>query len=508
MALSYFTLKLDSQVLGYTYKMIVFVIEIVAFVLILYILLRRWNPLDELPGPKAYPLIGNVHQLDMKKLFINATDLAKQYGGIYKLRLFTKHVVLVSDERFIHDVLVKQSADFAGRPYSYRSQLLSQGYSIGILDPGPVHTGRRKAVHTHLKQFGSGIKKIEDVTQTATDDLITRFVDQHGRPINAADFVHHCVTDVIAIYLVGETIGEEKLNDIKTMTDGVSKAMGIGTGIFLDWFPFLRFFGNKTYKQIVAAHKFTDTVMHEWFEQRPTEGFINFMQSMSEKEKMASFLDTDIAQLKTAFVFFISGVMTTSSTLSCLINVLCHYPDVQQKIQQEVMDVIGPARHPTLKDQDGMPYLRASILEIGRFASVGPFAPHKAMRTCKLDKYTIPKDTQVWVNLWAMHHDEKLWDEPFTFKPERFLDADGQLVPADHPNRRNIMPFSAGHRVCVGEVFALSRMFLITARILQNFTILPESTLDQQPSCDPRDMKMGLVLTTPSFKVRMTPVSD
>ena len=89
-----------------------------------------------------------------------------------------------------------------------------------------------------------------------------------------------------------------------------------------------------------------------------------------------------------------------------------------------------------------------------------------------------------------------------------FLDADGHLVPADHPNRRNIMPFSAGHRVCVGEVFALSRMFLITARILQNFTILPESTLDKQPPCDPRDMKMGMALMPPPYKVRMIPASD
>ena len=83
------------------------------------------------------------------------------------------------------------------------------------------------------------------------------------------------------------------------------------------------------------------------------------------------------------------------------------------------MDVIGPACQPTLKDQDNMPYLRATLLEIGRFASVLPIAvPHKAMETCKLDKYEIPKDTQIWVNLWAMLHDEKLWDEPFTFKPE------------------------------------------------------------------------------------------
>ena len=65
------------------------------------------------------------------------------------------------------------------------------------------------------------------------------------------------------------------------------------------------------------------------------------------------------------------------------------------------------------------------------------------------------------------------------------------------------MAFGAGHRVCVGEVFAMSRMFLILSRLVQTFHILPETTADKQLSYDPREMKFGSVLFPNDFKLRL-----
>ena len=489
--------------------MIVFVIQVIVVLVLLCILLGKLkrNPLDTMPGPKPYPFVGNVLQLDFKKLYIQLADFAKQYGGIYKIRLFSKPVVVVNDQNAIHRVLIKQSAEFAGRPKTYRTKMVSYNFSdIALTDPGPEHTGRRQAVHRYIKQYGT--EKIKTISQTATDDLIQRFADQHGDPVDPRDFLFNCAADVIAILLVGKKLTPEKIKEIKELLDRTVEAMGPGMGLLLDRFPFLRFAGIKVYKDIQEYSAMKYAMVTEWKKQKPSDGFISFIQSMSEEEKMTSFLATDRSQVVTAWSFIANGVSTTTITLTCLMNVLCHYTDVQEMLRNEVRDVVGPLFDP-VNDQDRMPYLRATILEIGRFASVAPFAaPHKSMKTCKLDEHTIPKDTMVFVNLWALHHDGKLWDEPFTFKPERFLDDDGQLVPADHPNRKNAMPFSAGHRVCVGEALAVSRMFLITARILQNFTVLPESTVEKQPSCDPRDMKMGFLLSPKPFKVRFIPVSD
>ena len=375
-----------------SHKMISFVIQIALIVLVVYIVRRKKSPLAEIPGPKSYPIVGNVLQLKMDKIFLQMTDFAKQYGGIYKMYLFSTPVVVVNDERFIHEVLVKQSGNFAGHSHSYRSQLMLGDYSdIFFTNPGPELTGRRKALHTYLKQFGTGIQRLEEVTQTATDDLITRLTEQHGSPIHATDFLVNCVTDVVAILLVGETLSKEAIESIKVTFDSNSDLIGPGPGMLLDWFPFLRFFGNKTYDQMQRNISYINELIGGWKDQKPSEGFINFMATMSEKDKKTYCLDSEQSQIFTSWGFLSAGIATTTTTLNCLMNVLCHYPDVQEKLRKEVMDVIGPARQPTLKDQSHMPYLRATILEIGRFASVIPFTlPHKAVRTCHLDAYTIP----------------------------------------------------------------------------------------------------------------------
>ena len=142
------------------FKMIVFLVQIAITVLTLYILLPKRSPLDEIPGPKPYPFIGNVLQMDMTKVFVQFANFAKQYGGIFKVKLFTKPVVIVNNPRFIHDVLVKQSAEFAGHPYSYRNKLYTQDFSE-ITFTDPEHRGRRKACRSTPSSMDQALTELK-----------------------------------------------------------------------------------------------------------------------------------------------------------------------------------------------------------------------------------------------------------------------------------------------------------------------------------------------------------
>lgn len=104
----------------------------------------------------------------------------------------------------------------------------------------------------------------------------------------------------------------------------------------------------------------------------------------------------------------------------------------------------------------------------------------KQMFDLILGGYTIPKDTNVIINHWALHHDPKKWENVNKFKPERYLDENGKMGPKPE----SWLPFSAGRRVCLGEMVAKPELLLIFACLMQRFQwSLPKGqTADLSPS--------------------------
>uniref|UniRef100_A0A8C1KX63 Uncharacterized protein n=1 Tax=Cyprinus carpio TaxID=7962 RepID=A0A8C1KX63_CYPCA len=80
----------------------------------------------------------------------------------------------------------------------------------------------------------------------------------------------------------------------------------------------------------------------------------------------------------------------------------------------------------------------------------------------------IPKNTIIIPNLYGAHHDPEVWDDPYSFKPERFLEGGGGSL-------RALIPFGGGARLCLGEAIAKMEIFLFTAYLLQDFQFLPAS---------------------------------
>lgn len=163
-----------------------------------------------------------------------------------------------------------------------------------------------------------------------------------------------------------------------------------------------------------------------------------------------------------------AGQETSASTLSWILAFLVAHPDIQQKVHEELDREIGENRTIKMEDRVLLPYLNAVILESQRCGNVVVQNVLRLLtRDINLkDGRKLKKGTYICPQISAMLYDSKRFPEPTIFKPERFINEEGQLKKAD-----DMVAFSMGRRVCPGENLAKMELFLFTSNILNKFKV-------------------------------------
>ncbi|KAG8483880.1 hypothetical protein CXB51_023468 [Gossypium anomalum] len=177
---------------------------------------------------------------------------------------------------------------------------------------------------------------------------------------------------------------------------------------------------------------------------------------------------------------FFAGSETTSSTIEWAMAELLRKPDSMKKVKEEINRVIGPQRKveesdidnlPSQRkveesDIDNLPYFQAVIKETLRLHPVIPLLlPRNAMQDTDYMGYFIPKETQIFVNVWAIGRDPETWEDPLAFKPERFL---GSKIDYKGQNFE-LLPFGSGRQICLGISLAHKVVHLGLATLLNSF---------------------------------------
>ncbi|CAN1135274.1 Cytochrome P450 76A2 [Linum perenne] len=184
---------------------------------------------------------------------------------------------------------------------------------------------------------------------------------------------------------------------------------------------------------------------------------------------------------------FMAGSETTSSTTEWALTELLRHPESMTKVQTELKTVIGPNRKMEETDIENLPFLQAVVKETFRLHPPIPLlVPRRAMRDTTFMGYHVPKDTQVLVNAWSIGRDPSQWEDPWSFKPDRFL---GSKV--DYRGQHyQFLPFGAGRRMCAGVPLAHRVLHLILGTLLHEFSW--EAKVD--PSTFNMDDRLGITM--------------
>ena len=169
-----------------------------------------------------------------------------------------------------------------------------------------------------------------------------------------------------------------------------------------------------------------------------------------------------------------AGTTTTSTTMNWWALAMVAHPEVQRRAHIELDNVVGRSRTPTFSDAPNLPYIQAIVKEILRWRPSLPLSlPHSTTDDDWYNGMFIPKGTMCLTNLWQCHHDPSSYgDDAAAFRPERFLDAQGELIPGPPETREEGHgAYGFGRRACVGKHVANDSLFLYIAMTLWSATL-------------------------------------
>uniref|UniRef100_A0A8C0XM62 Cytochrome P450 n=2 Tax=Castor canadensis TaxID=51338 RepID=A0A8C0XM62_CASCN len=431
------------------------------------------------PGPMPLPVLGNLLHVDFYNTPYSFYKLKGRFGNVFSLQLGWRPVVVLNGLAAVREALVNRSEDTADRPPMPVNEHLGLGPRSKGVVMAPYEASwkeqRRFSVST-LRNFGLGKKSLEQWVIEEADCLCAAFTDQAGRPFRPNALLNKAVCNVIASLIFARRF---EYNDpclvrlLDQMDDTLKEVSGFLPEVLNAVPILLRIPGlpGKVFSAQKAFMALLDELLTEhrmtWDPAQPPRDLTDTFLAEVEKAKgnpESSFNNENLRMV--VGDLFAAGMVTTSTTLAWALLLMTLHPDVQRRVQQEIDEVIGQVRRPEMGDQARMPFTNAVIHEVQRFADITPFGvPHMTSRDVEIQGFLIPKGTTLITNLSSVLKDETIWEKPFRFHPEHFLDAQGHFVKPEA-----FMPFSAGRRVCLGEPLARMELFLFFTRLLQRLS--------------------------------------
>jgi cytochrome P450 len=408
----------------------------------------------------------------------------------------SRYTIVLNGKKSVHEALVKRSLDFADRPNFYTNTTVLNKHSKGIIDHhyNPEFRRQHQLALSILKEFGFGKDIMEDRIQTEVSSLIKVIRDLDGRPFWPDSTLTSHVLNVIVSILFGYHMEQGPLEELISTIHGFIH--GITDTIPVDSLPALRFLPSfhRSVKNMLEFNRRLFAIVDNGIKMSDVDSFVQRYVEL-ENDRL------DHEQLRYIVRdLMLAGTETSASTLLWALGELAQPVGkrIQARMQAEIDGRVPRDKLPSLSDRQHLPYVEATILELMRLRTVVPLAlTHVTCCDTSIDGYFIPAGTMVLPNLYSVHMDPEVWENPDQFQPERFLDKSRKKIIG----KERIIPFSIGRRSCLGELLAQQEIFLFLTAIIQNFTVEPP------PGCDSFQLreKISITIAPDKYEVCLIP---
>ncbi|CAI9093807.1 OLC1v1029387C1 [Oldenlandia corymbosa var. corymbosa] len=441
------------------------------------------------PGPWGLPIVGYLPFLkaNMPTQF---AELAQKYGPIFKFRLGNKLCVVLSSPSLVKEITRDQDVVFANRDATVAAEVLTfGGYDIAWTAYGSYWRNMRKVFVREILS-GSNLDACYDLRKDEVIKAIEYVGMNVGKPVRIDELAFQTELNVILRMLWGGTHeanqkSEKAVADFRVVFAKIVNILGKPN--ISDFFPILRWFdiqgvAKEAHALLQVADSIVDAVINERVKMAEdsikTDGIKkDFLQILLELKKLPD-TGEDITMLQRKAILMdivVGGTDTTATMIEWAMAEVLHNREAMEKVQKELDDVIGLGNIVEEFHLPKLHYLEAVVKEALRLHPAIPLlVPRRPSKSSIVGGYTVPENTSVFVNAWAIQRDPELWDDPLQFKPERFLmeSKNGDY----NGNNFQYIPFGSGRRMCAGIPLAEKMVKYILASLFHSFDWKPTTS--------------------------------
>lgn len=420
------------------------------------------------PGPRGRFLLGS--SLDFLRDQLGFVERAKRvYGDIVRLRLGRHTTYLVTHPDFIEFILRTHADNFhKDRVTRGLGPLLGQGLLISEDD---FWRRQRKLAqpsfqHQQIERYGA-------VMVEHTERMLETWREGEVRDLHE-DLMR------LTLGIVAKTLFDAELaGDAEVVGHSLATVMDHFMGP-ARWFPLIDYVPLPASRRYWAAIRRIDEVIYRIIRARRESGrdagdLVSRLLAARDDEGKGM---TDRQLRDEVVTLVLAGHETTALALFYMFYLLDGSPRVRDRLEAELRDVLGD-RAPAAADVPRLKYTEWVVREAMRLYPPAWGIAREALADCEIGGFSVPRGTQLFLPQWLVHRDERWYDDPTAFRPERW----------DHDLIRRLprcayFPFGDGPRVCIGNHFAMMEAVLILATIARRYrlAIEPGEVLQLMPS--------------------------
>lgn len=409
--------------------------------------------------------------------------IAKQYGGIFHLRMGYLHMVGVSSPDIARQVLQVQDNIFSNRPATIAiSYLTYDRADMAFAHYGPFWRQMRKLCV--MKLFSRKRAESWESVREEVESTVRTVASSIGSPVNIGELVFTLTKNIIYRAAFG-TSSKEGQDEFISILQEFSKLFGaFNIADFIPWLSWVDPQGLNA--RLAKARKsldgFIDDIIDDHMQKKLNNdsdevdtdmvddllAFYSEEAKVNESEDLQNAIELTRDNIKAIIMdVMFGGTETVASAIEWAMAEMMKSPEDLKKVQQELADVVGPNRRVEESDLEKLTYLKCALKETLRLHPPIPLLLHETAEDAEVAGYHIPARSRVMINAWAIGRDKNSWDEPETFKPSRFLKAG---VPDFKGSNFEFIPFGSGRRSCPGMQLGLYALELAVVHLLHCFT--------------------------------------